>query len=86
MRYKRVSAYNQMSAEDAFITELRKAKYSTLDEYCTEQLQTNFKLSKEAAELKIAGWASEVQQRADLFDNKRGTNNHYKCRFSCYYY
>ena len=36
-----------------------------------EQLQTNFKLSKQAAELKIASWASEVQQRADLFDNKK---------------
>ena len=69
MRYKRVSAYNQMSAEDAFITELRKQNvpHSAI----VEQLQTNFKLSKQASELKIASWASEVQQRADLFDNKK---------------
>ena len=35
MRYKRVSAYNQMSAEDAFITELRKQNITWIEYYRT---------------------------------------------------
>jgi hypothetical protein len=69
MRYKRVSAYNQMSAENAFITELRKQNISIVN--IIEQLEINFKITKKAAELKIANWASEIQQRANLFENKR---------------
>lgn len=69
MRYKRVSAYNQMSAENAFITELRKQNTSI--DSIIDQLQTNFKLTRPSAELKIASWASEVQQRADLYENKK---------------
>jgi hypothetical protein len=69
MRYKRVSSYNQMSAENAFITELRKQNVSLSS--IIEQLQTNFKLTRVNAELKIAGWASEIKQRTDLFENKK---------------
>ena len=69
MRYKRVSAYNQMSATSAFITELRKQGVP-INEILI-QLETNFRLSKADAEMKVAAWASEVKQRADLFENKR---------------
>jgi len=69
MRYKRVSSYNKMSATNAFITELRKQDVP-LNEILN-QLQTNFRLSKGEAEMKLASWASEVKQRADLFENKR---------------
>ena len=69
MRYKRVSAYNQMSATNAFITELRKQDVPINE--VINQLETNFRLSKADAEMKIADWASEIKQRADLFENKR---------------
>ena len=69
MRYKRVSAYNKMDATNAFITELRKQDVP-LNEVIN-QLQSNFRLSKADAQMKIASWAAEVQQRADLFENKK---------------
>ena len=69
MRYKRVSAYNQMSAEERLAHELRKQNVP--HSIIIEQLQSNFKLSKQEAELKFAGWASEVQQRVGLFENKK---------------
>jgi len=58
-----------MSAENAFITELRKQDIPI--QSIIDQLQTNFKLTIQSAQLKIANWASEIQQRADLYENKK---------------
>ena len=58
-----------MSATNAFITELRKQDVP-LNEVIT-QLQSNFRITKADAEMKIASWASEIKQRADLFENKK---------------
>ena len=51
MKYKRVSSYNQMNAQDAFITELRKLNVQIPE--IINQLQANFKLSQQEAELKF---------------------------------
>ena len=85
MRYKRVSSYNQMSAEKRIHNRAYANKIFHL-QVLFEQLQSNFKLTKVEAELKMASWASEIKQRADLFENKKGKNNHNKCRFSRSYY
>ena len=71
MKYKRVSSYNQMNAQDAFITELRKLNVQIPE--IINQLQANFKLSQQEAELKFASWATKAQQLTDLFENKKTT-------------
>ena len=69
MRYKRVSAYNQLNAEEAFILELRKQNIP-IDQIIV-QLQSNFKINEEEARRKVASWLSQIQQRADLYENKK---------------
>ena len=69
MRYKRVSAYNQLNAEEAFILELRKQNIP-IDKIIV-QLQSNFKINEEEARRKVASWLSQIQQRADLYENKK---------------
>ena len=69
MRYKRVSSYNQMNAEDTFITELRKLGYPMNE--VIKQLQTNFKLTQQDAQLKFANWMSNAKTETDLYENKK---------------
>ena len=71
MRYKRVSNFNALDSEEAFINELRQQGTSSND--VIRELGLNFQLSEEEAKLKYASWISQIRTETDLFENKAVT-------------
>ena len=71
LQYKRVSNYNLLGAEEAFINEMRRqgADPKTV----VRDLKTNFQLSEEEAKVLFANWARDVRTETDVFENKRLT-------------
>lgn len=71
LKYKRVSNFNVLDAEEAFINELRR-QGATAEEVIRE-LKMNFQLSTDDAKARFANWAQNVRTETDLFENKKIT-------------
>ena len=69
MRYKRVSNFNELDSQQAFIIEmLNKSNYET---DILKGLMDNFQLKEDEAKLKIAALLDEVEIEQNLNKNRK---------------
>ena len=69
MRYKKVSDYNEMSAIEAFITEV--INKGDKRDSVIEKLIDNFKLSKELAEKNYIEFLDSIEVEQGIFENRK---------------
>ena len=69
LRYKHVSNFNIMNAEDSFILELIKQKIN--ENEILDKLQENFKLSLEDAKFKLISVINSLKMVQNTFNNKK---------------
>jgi hypothetical protein len=69
LRYKRVSSYNPMNAEDAFILELIKQKLNEAD--ILLKIQENLKVSQQDARTKLVTIVNSLQMVQNIFQYKK---------------
>jgi len=61
LRYKRVSNYNDMTSQEAYIVEMLNKRHS--DREIIDGLRENYMLEEESAKLKIAGLLNSIQMQ-----------------------
>lgn len=69
LQFKRVSNFNEMDAQEAFIIEQINLRTQYPD--IISMLERNFELSREDAELKIAAFINDVQVEMNAFEGKK---------------
>ena len=71
LRYKRVSNYNPLESQEAFVNDMRKkgVDFPTIK----QELMENFQLQEKEAAEKMASWAGNVKTERNLFENKTFT-------------